>query len=157
MDIPVETTGPRCKLCGYALKAESGCVTCTEVKKFIIWPVLSHDENEIETAQKLTQFTAKLIKKQLVKLSCVQSKTVDYLPDLDRSLTSLSRALKELSGEIRKLEDRAASEYNNLGFEAQCRLYLEHWFLKLPQEYQTRLLSEMNFALDEQSKPLEIS
>ncbi len=152
----LEQTGPRCRLCGHALKSSDGCTGCSPYKKNIVWPVLA-DPDEATTARALAQELATMLRGRLRKVRReIRKEGDEYNPQLTRELVSLTRATKEVTGEVRKLEDRDAAEYGKASFEDKIRLFVEQFFARLPQEFQIKILQRMKDTLELQAAPISI-
>lgn len=150
----IENT-PRCRLCGYQLKSSDGCDVCLPLKNVLVWPVVSDENNEI-SATEVIKTTLRALKRRLRRLEreIVSEDRGDYDPRLTRDLTSVGRTLKELAAEQRKLEDREEDHYQNLGIEGRMQLYVEEFFLKLPEDFQVKLLKDMRDGYNSQNASL---
>lgn len=150
----VENT-PRCRLCGYQLKSDSGCDICIPVKKVLVWPVISDESSEYSAASVINE-TLRALKRRLKRLNreITREATSDYDPRLTRDLTAVGRTLKELAAEQRKLEDREDEHYANLGIDGRIDIYVNEFFLKLPEDKQVQLLSEMRDGYNAQNASL---
>jgi hypothetical protein len=150
-----ELNQPLCRLCGHLLKAKQGCDTCLPCKRNVQWPVLRDDLDTVATAKALTQDTAKMLRRQLRRLKSAEKSQGDsYNPEITTQMVKLARPIKELAGEVRKLEDRDDDRYAALTYEEKCKLYLEHFFMNLPEENQVRLLTEMQRTFENQRQSL---
>ncbi len=134
------------------LKAPEGCTFCLEVKPLLVWPAVVADEAEY-SAQAVVTFALRTMKKRLRKIDKLIGSEKEYDASLTRDLTSAIRALKELAGEQRKLEDREEERYAALGIEGRIELYATEFFAALPTEYQVRCLELMRDCFEEQNKP----
>jgi hypothetical protein len=150
----MEENTPRCRLCGFQLKSESGCDVCTPVKRVLVWPVLDLAESEV-SAQSVISSTLRALKRRLTKIEREQRSEGDsYDGRLTRDLGTISRALKELAAEQRKLEDREEDRYNSLGIEGRMRLFITEFFSKLPEDFQVKLLQGMRDTYNKQNASL---
>lgn len=147
-------TGPRCRLCGYALKnVDGGCELCIRVKRNLIWPVVENT-SEIASAHSTIQELLKLVKGRIKKVKAAERSETTYDHQLTQAITALVRAGKELAAEARKLEDREELEYANLGIEGRMQLFVSEFFAALPSDFQIKLLKQMKEVWNEQNQAL---
>jgi len=144
---------PRCRLCGYSLKASNGCDVCATVKSVLVWPVVEDAANEL-SAQEVISSTLRTMKTRLRKLNRAMQHEEGYDSHLTRDLASIARTLKELAAEQRKLEDREDEHYAKLGIEGRMQLYADQFFARLPQDFQIRLLELMKATYEAQNASL---
>ena len=143
---------PRCRLCSHSLKASPGCDICLPVKANLVWPVF---ENSHEfSAQSVIRDTLRMIKRRVSKLKTATKAEDAYDSRLTRDMVSLGRTLKELAAEQRKLEQRDSDDFEKLGFEGRCELFVNEFFGLLPDEFQIKLLHRMKDVFDTQRQPL---
>lgn len=121
----------------------------------LVWPVVT-EESEVATAQAVTQEAISYIRRRLRKLKTLERTENDHNFDIDKSVSSLTQRLAQLSGEVRRLEDREEQQYANLGIEGRMELMATEFFGALPEEYQVRLLKRMREIFSEQNTPLQI-
>lgn len=141
---------PKCRLCGYSLSASSGCTTCLEVKKFLIWPIESDLDSDL-SAQSVIRTTLRVLKRRLSRLEEeLSSEGQAYESSLTRDLGTISKALKELASEQRRLEDREQKSFSQLGLEGRMNLFIEQFFMRLPEDLQIQMLKQMKTTLQEQ-------
>lgn len=145
--------GPRCRLCGYQLKASSGCAVCLEVKPNLVWPAVEEAASEL-SAQEVINDTLRMIKRRVRKLNKAITAEKGYDGQLTRDVASLARTLKELAAEQRKLEDREEEHFAGLGIEGRISLYVDHFFARLPEDFQLQLLVRMRDVLSTQAASL---
>lgn len=144
----------RCRLCGNQLKATNGCDLCLRVKGNLIWPIIE-DASDNLSATEVINTTLKAMRRRLKRLSKeMANEGSDYQTALTRDLVSISRALKELAGEQRKLEDREEEHYAKLGMEGRMNLFIEDFFSQLPEEFQIKLLQGMKKTFERQNQSL---
>lgn len=148
------TNQPYCRLCSHQLKATAGCDSCLPLKPNIVWPVLGASEDATATATGLTQETARMLRRQLRKLKTAENNQAGYSSELTTEMVKLARVIKELAGEVRKLEDRESAEYAALSYTEKVSLFVEHFVIPLPEEHQRDLLALMQRVIDEQAAPL---
>lgn len=145
---------PRCRLCGYQLKSESGCDICTPVKTVLVWPAFESDVDEY-SASKVINTSLRALRSRLRRLDrAIREEGDVYDARLTRDLTAIGRTLKELAAEQRKLEDREEARYDNLGIEGRMRLFIDEFFSKLPEDFQVKLLSGMRDTYTAQNRSL---
>lgn len=132
---------PVCRLCQYNLRAEAGCDVCLPVKPNLIWPVM-HEVEATETAKALSQYTARMLRRQLKKLEQTVNQP-GYDSDCTKEIVALSKALTQLTDQVRKIEDREHERVAALGFEEQVRLIVYQFFAQLPEQHQRNMLQLM--------------
>jgi hypothetical protein len=148
----IENT-PRCRLCGLQLKSTDGCEVCLPVKKVLVWPVIT-DTSET-SAQSVINTTLRALRRRLSRLEKeIGSEKGNYDPRLTRDLATISRTLKELAAEQRKLEDREEDNYNKLGIEGKMDLMVTEFFAQLPEDFQVKLLEKMRDTFNSQNASL---
>ena len=149
----IENT-PRCRLCGYQLKASDGCDVCLPLKKVLVWPVVSDAESDL-SATSVISAALKALRSRLRRLKKeIDNERGNYDSRLTRDLTSLGRTLKELAAEQRKLEDREEDRYDKLGIEGRMNLFTAEFFARLPEELQVKLLKDMRDTYNQQNASL---
>jgi len=149
----IENT-PRCRLCGHQLKAESGCDVCLPVKSSLVWPVITDKASET-SAQSVISTTLRVTRRRMSRLEkAIGNEGADYDSRFTRDLASLSRTLKELAAEQRKLEDREEANYARLGIEGKMDLMVSEFFAQLPEDFQVRLLTKMRETYNKQNASL---
>lgn len=116
--------------------------------------MFSDAEDSTATAKGLTQESAKMLKRQLRRLKTLESKQESYSPEITREMVTLGRVIKELAGEVRKLEDRESAEYAAMTYAERVNLFVQHFVVPLPQEHQEDLLALMQKVIAEQAAPL---
>lgn len=145
---------PRCRLCGYSLKATSGCEVCLALKEnCLIWPAVEDAESDFSAAT-VVRSTLRTLQSRLKALRREIQVQDGYNPTHTKDLTGISRALKELAAEQRKLEDREDKHYAKLGIEGKMNLFIEQFFNLLPEDYQVKMLESMRDAYKEQNEPM---
>lgn len=145
---------PRCRLCGYQLKAQAGCVECTPIKRNLIWPAIEDAASDV-SATAVINSTLRALKARMKRIEReLKVEGDEYNPVLTKDLTSIGRTLKELAGEQRKLEDREEQRYQGLGIEGRMNLFVEQFFSLLPEDHQIKLLQSMRACFEKQSVPL---
>lgn len=150
----MNTESVRCRACGYQLKSTDGCTFCLEVKRQLVWPVLSDEVSET-SATAVINTTLRALKRRLTKIATeVRREGDEYDPRLTRDLATISRTLKELAAEKRKLEDREEGKFTQLGIEGRMDLMVSEFFAKLPEDFQVRLLSKMKETYHAQNSSL---
>lgn len=145
--------GPTCKLCGYMLKASSGCELCLPVKEVLVWPIIT-EQSDIESSHGVVQEMIKLVKRRIRKVSAAERSEQGYDHTLTQAITALARTAKELAGEARKLEDREEQQYVGLGIEGRMNLFVEQFFAELPADFQLKLLKQMRDVFNKQEQSL---
>ena len=149
----IENT-PRCRLCGYQLKASHGCDVCTPLKRVLVWPAVSEEGSEL-SASSVIGLSLRALKARLKRLKTeITREGTNYDSRLTRDLTSLGRTLKELAAEQRKLEDREEARFDELGIEGRIELYVTEFFAQLPEEWQVKLLEGMKQCYSSQNASL---
>ena len=145
---------PRCRLCGYQLKADHGCDVCQPLKRVLVWPALSEEGNDL-SASSVISTALRAVKARLRRVKkAIDAEGSNYDSRLTRDLTSLGRTLKELAAEQRKLEDREEARFDELGIEGRVELYITEFFAQLPEEWQVKLLQGMRDAYSSQNASL---
>jgi hypothetical protein len=94
-----------------------------------------------------------MLRSQLALLKTAAKKQYnEYNPEITNQMVKLARPIKELAGEVRKLEDRDDSRYEALTYEAKVNLFIEQFFAQLPEEQQVRMLTDMRRVHDRDSR-----
>jgi len=145
---------PRCRLCGHQLKSSSGCELCTPVKSALIWPATIDADSDLSAASVINT-TLRVLKRRLIRLEReMKTEGAVYNNRLTTDLGAISRALKELAAEQRKLEDRESEHYAKLGIEGRMELFMTEFFARLPEDFQIKLLEGMRDTYAEQNQSL---
>ena len=95
-----------------------------------------------------------MLRRQLRRLKDVEQKQNGYDSGITKEMQTLARVIKELAGEIRKLEDRETEEYGALSFEERVRLFIEQFFANLPAEHQSDMMRLMEKVYQSQRNPI---
>lgn len=151
----IENT-PRCRPCGNMLKSEASCTFCSEVKQVLVWPVLT-GENELSASVVITD-ALRTVKSRLARLNKeIKAEGTSYDKALTKDLVALSKVLKELGAEQRKLEDREEDHYQKLGIEGRMKLVISEFFEMLPEDFQAKFLTSMQSAYTKQNTPKQLN
>jgi len=135
---------PRCRACGFGLKSTNGCSFCLEMKSMLIWPIIDEQHLDGEfSASTVIKTTLRSLKRRLKRLDREIGVEEEYDTKLTKDLSSISKALRELASEQRKLENREEEHYAALGIEGRMQLFISEFFVNLPEEFQKKLLGGM--------------
>ena len=124
------------------------------MKSALVWPSVT-GEDASTSAQSIINTTLRVTRRRMGRLEkAIAQEGTENDSRLTRDLASLSRTLKELAAEQRKLEDRTEAEYAALGIEGRMDLFLSEFFDVLPEDFQVKLLTDMRNTFNKQNATL---